>query len=60
MGEEKKTECIKVWCSESMFTDIAKLATADDRSVSEYVSRVLRHHLYGHIACGDGHESSPE
>ncbi len=45
---DKKTERFTVWLSEQLLLDLAKLAAAEDRKLSEYVERVLSRHVYGH------------
>lgn len=48
MAEEKKTEQIKFWTSESLFLELTRLASGDDRALSDYINRVLERHVYGH------------
>ena len=45
----KRTEVICTKVSERMALDILRLASLDDRSVSEYVYLALRQRLYGDI-----------
>lgn len=48
MSGEKCTEELKLRVPPSLWTDLAKLAAADDRSLSEYCRMVLNLHAYGH------------
>ena len=45
---EKKTDTVKAHVSERLYVDLNRLAALDDRSLSEYIERVLRLHVYGH------------
>lgn len=45
---EKKTETVKAHVSSALSTELMRLAADDDRSLSEYIERVLRLHVYGH------------
>jgi hypothetical protein len=47
MPDEKKTEEVKLRMGAQMFADVARLATAEDRPVSEYIRHVLALHVYG-------------
>ena len=46
-GDDKRTEVICTKVSERMALDILRLASLDDRSVSEFVHLALREKLYG-------------
>lgn len=46
----KKTEAIKVWLPEPVELELRRLADRDERKLSDYIGRVLRHHVYGHAA----------
>lgn len=48
MAEEKKSESLKIWTSESLLLELMKLANEDDRKLSDYVTRILERHVYGH------------
>ena len=48
MADEKKTEQLKIWTSEPLYLELSKLAAQDDRKLSDYVTRVLEKHVYGH------------
>lgn len=56
---EKKTDVIKAHVSERLYVDLARLAAMDDRSLSEYIGRVLSLHVYGHAKCGSGQSEGP-
>lgn len=45
---EKKNACIKVHVAESLELALARLAAAEDRTLSDYCERVLRLHVFGH------------
>jgi hypothetical protein len=45
---EKNTEELKLRVPPTLWLDLAKLAAAEDRSVSEYCRMVLSLHAYGH------------
>jgi len=48
MACEKKTESVKVHMTEALLLSATRSANAEDRSVSEYIERVLRLHEFGH------------
>lgn len=45
---EKCTEEIKVRIPERLLLDLAKLAEADDRTLGDFIRRVLTGYCYGH------------
>ena len=47
-NEEKKSEPIKIWTSESLLLELTRLASDDDRKLSDYITRVLERHVFGH------------
>lgn len=47
MSDDKKTDCVKVWMSERLFSDLSRLATLDDRKLSDFIGLVLERHCYG-------------
>lgn len=47
---EKKTESVKIWLSEALELELRRLADQDDRKFSDYVSLVLRRHVWGNAA----------
>jgi hypothetical protein len=47
--EGKKTNSIKVWVCDAMFADIALIAAEDDRSVSDWIARLVKKELYGRV-----------
>lgn len=49
-GNEKKTQPIRVHVGESLEMALHRLAAADERSLSDYIERVLRFHVFGHGA----------
>lgn len=55
---EKCTEELKLRVPPRLWTDLAKLAAADDRSLSEYCRMVLSLHAYGY-AQRLGHDGPP-
>lgn len=48
MAEEKKSEPVKIWTSESLLLELTRLAADDDRKLSDYITRVLERHVWGH------------
>lgn len=50
----KRTEQIKVLLTERVALDLLRVATADDRKVSDWVFRLIVHALYGHLGRGNG------
>ena len=46
-GDEKKTECVKVWMSEKLFVDLNRAAILDDRKLSEFIGLILDRYAYG-------------
>lgn len=48
MADEKKSEPIKIWTSESLLLEPTRLAADDDRKLSDYITRVLERHVWGH------------
>lgn len=59
IDSEKKTDVIKAHVSERLFVDLNRLAIADDRSLSEYIGRVLSLHVYGHAKCASAQSEGP-
>lgn len=49
MPDEKKTEQVKVWMSERLFTDLSRIAQSQDRKLSDFIAVVLEGHAYGHL-----------
>lgn len=47
-NNEKKTQPIRVHVGESLEVALHRLAAADERSLSDYIERVLRFHVCGH------------
>lgn len=46
-GDEKKTECVKVWMGERLFLDLNRAAILDDRKLSDFIGLILERHAYG-------------
>jgi hypothetical protein len=46
----KKTECVKVWLAPHLAQALQRLATADERRLSDYIGIVLSRHAFGHVA----------
>ena len=44
---EKKTEAIRVWVEQDLELRLRRMAEDADRSLSEYISLLLRRHVYG-------------
>lgn len=59
MAEEKKTEQLKIWTSESLLLELSKLADQDDRKLSDYVTRILERHVYGHRRTAESAQEGP-
>lgn len=53
-GDDKKTECVKVWMSEKLFIDLNRAAILDDRKLSDFIGLVLERHAYGISRRPDG------
>lgn len=49
MPSEKKTQSLRVHCTESLFADMARMAALEDRTLSDYAEQVFRTHLYGRV-----------
>lgn len=49
MTTEKCTEELKLRVPPGLWTDLARLAAAEDRTLSEYCRMVLNLHVYGHV-----------
>jgi hypothetical protein len=47
MTNEKKTKDVTVWLTESMELELRRLAELDSRKLSDYISLVLRRHIWG-------------
>ena len=59
----KRTEEIKLRLTDRELLDIARLAAVDERSLTEYIVRVLQRHMYGSLgvkAMGLQGPNSPE
>ena len=50
--DRKNTERAETKVTERMFLDIARAASLQDRSVSDYLRVLIRNHLYGHCRSG--------
>ena len=51
----RRTKCdrdVKLHISEAVYEDLARVARADQRPVSEYIRVVLERHLYGAARAG--------
>jgi hypothetical protein len=46
----KRTEMVCTKVTERMALDLLRDASIDDRSVSDFIYRLLRHHLYGSVS----------
>jgi hypothetical protein len=46
---EKSTEQLQLRMPSSLFLALSRLATAEDRSMSEYCRMVLSLHAFGHV-----------
>ena len=62
MAEKRIRQLPSVRVSETLETALMRLAARDERSLSDYVWRVLEKHVFGHAASlgdvdGDGNES---
>ncbi|NJM13851.1 MAG: hypothetical protein HC889_20205 [Synechococcaceae cyanobacterium SM1_2_3] len=44
---------VKLHISEALYDDLARVARADQRPVSEYIRVLLERHLYGRIGAGN-------
>jgi hypothetical protein len=49
----KRTEQIKLLVTERMALDLMHLASQDDRSISDYLFRLLNREMYGSVARDD-------
>ena len=51
MAEDgKRSELVCFKATERMALDLLRVATAEDRSVSDFMFGLLHKHLYGHVA----------
>jgi hypothetical protein len=48
--DDKRTEELKLRLTERELLDLSRLAAVDERSVAEYVVRMLRGAMYGSVA----------
>lgn len=48
--DDKRTEELKLRLTERELLDLSRLAAVDDRSVAEFVVRMLRASMYGSVA----------
>lgn len=48
MCDEKKSEKIGIWVGPTLLVALARLANAEDLSLSAYLERELRRHAWGH------------
>lgn len=48
--DDKRTEEVKLRLTERELLDVARLAAMDERSVAEFIVRVLRTSMYGSLA----------
>ena len=44
---DKKTECVKVWMTETLFKQLSREAAMDDRKLSDFISLALDRYLNG-------------
>ena len=58
--EEKKSEKLGVWMSESLLLELTRLANNEDLSVSAYVHRALHRHVFGHGRSGNESMQGPD
>lgn len=47
--DDKRTEELKLRLTERELLDLSRLAAVDERSIAEYVVRVLRASMYGSV-----------
>lgn len=47
--DDKRTEELKLRLTERELLDVCRLAALDERSVTEYIVRVLRQSMYGSL-----------
>lgn len=48
--DTKRPNCVKVCFSDRAFIDLGRMAARDDRSLADFVHRVMRLHMYGNCA----------
>lgn len=58
--DEKKSEKLGVWMSESLLLELTRLANNEDLSVSSFVHRILHRHVYGHGRTGSESLQGPD
>ena len=44
---DKKTECVKVWMTETLFKQLSREAAMDDRKLSDFIALALDRYLNG-------------
>ncbi len=54
----KRTETICTKLTERMALDLLRVATTEDRSISEFLYLLIRRELYGRTVSGNGSEES--
>lgn len=57
--DEKRTEEVKLRLTEREFLDVSRLAAIDDRSTSEFITRLLRVSMYGSVSVRLAHLQGP-
>lgn len=59
-SDDKRTEVVCTKLTERMALDLLRAASAEDRSISEFLYLLIRRDLYGRQgrACGDGSQST--
>lgn len=51
VDDRKHSEAVKVWLTERELLDLSRLASREDRKVSELIRVIVRRHMYGHVGC---------
>lgn len=47
--DRKRSEMLCVKVTEQVAIDLLRVATHDERGISDYLYRMIRHHLYGTV-----------
>lgn len=58
--DDKRTEEVKLRLTERELLDVSRLAAVDDRTVAEFITKLLRCSMYGSVATRLGALQGPE
>ena len=58
--DDKRTEELKLRLTEREMLDVSRLAAVDERSISEYIVRLLRASMYGSVCVKLNSQQGPD